>query len=74
MRCAVIDLDGRRYRYSDERHTSGRPVVIQFLNKQNVWRDVRNVDRSDQLWLEADQKNITPLYFDEVPHLLRKKV
>lgn len=67
MRCAVINRDGRLFRYSVERRTSGRPEVIQFMNKQKVWRDVRSVDTSGAIWLEADQGNLTPLYFDEVP-------
>ena len=66
MRCAVINIDGRLFRYSMERRTSGRPKIIQFLNNQKVWRDVRNVDRSDAIWLEADEGNLTPLWYDIV--------
>lgn len=69
MRCAVIYMDGRLYRYSLERHTSGRPKVIQFQNRQKLWRDVRSVDQSDRIWLEADEGNLTPLYFEEAPAL-----
>ena len=66
MRCAIIQMGGRLYRYSIERRTSGRPALIQFLNNQKVWRDVRNVDKSDLIWREADEGTFTPLYFDTV--------
>jgi hypothetical protein len=68
MRCAVIQIDGRLYRYSVERRVSGRPALIQFLNNQKVWRRVRNVDKSDLIWREADEGTITPLYFDILPN------
>lgn len=49
-----VVIGGREYRYSDERHNSGRPVLMQFCNGRGVWRNVRNMDRSDQLFDIAD--------------------
>lgn len=54
MTYSLLYLEGRLYRYSDERRVSGRPASIQYQNARNEWRDVRNVDMSDRIWREAD--------------------
>lgn len=61
MRYTMAYLDGRLYRYSDERRISGRPVSIQYQNARNEWRDVRNVDMSDRLWRYADDNKPDPI-------------
>lgn len=54
MAYTYIVIGGREYRYSAERHNSGRPASMQFCNARGVWRNVRNMDRSDQLFDIAD--------------------
>lgn len=50
-----ISIDGRRYRYSEERRISGRPAKIEyFCGIREEWREVRNVDRSDEIWKISD--------------------
>jgi hypothetical protein len=56
MRYQSVSIDGRDYRFSAERYVSGRPASIQFLTGRSVWRDVRNIDRSDAIWNIADSR------------------
>ena len=57
MQYRYLDVEGRSYRYSEERRISGRPMSIQYQPPfaHSGWRDVRNVDRSDQIWRLADE-------------------
>ena len=49
-----IMMKGRIYRVSTERHNSGRPQIMQRLNRYGQWRDVRNMDTSDLLFIIVD--------------------
>lgn len=54
-------LGTRTYRYSHARRISGRPLICQYETEEGKWRDVRNIDRLDQLWKLADATCKLPL-------------
>lgn len=59
-------IEGRLYRYSTEKHTSGAPASVQYRNAHKEWRDVKNQDRIDQICLLAVQEEILGLQVQPV--------